>query len=134
MKSNALLARLPEINIELWFSRTWIIMAAGFVAAINMAAVVVLYTAISHWRADLSKDLNTNIWISAVVVVVLNVIVLGGMNVGQFFRLVTDGADGIAWLCAAVLIPLITGKTISKYTSTKFGSTDVPPDTTKPGT
>lgn len=110
--------------MELWFARTWIVIAALFVASINAAAVIVLYIGIRHWREDLSKDLNSNIWISSVVVTMLNLIMLGVMNVGQATEILGDKLEGIAWLFAAVLVPLVTGKTITKFGASKYGTTE----------
>lgn len=122
--------------VELWFARTWIIIAAGFVAAVNAVAILVLLIGITHWRESLrawvmggrSKtipDLNSNILIFSVVASLLDLIIFAIMNVGQATEILTGGSvEGIAWLYVAVLVPLVTGKTITKFSSAKYGSTD----------
>lgn len=128
--------------VELWFARTWIIIAAIYVAALDAGAVYVFALGIHHWRKLLRAhedrqfvgpmpDFNTTVIISSVVVAVLNVILLGVMNVGQAFFLATEGAEPLGWLIAAVLFPLITGKTITKFSSNKYGSSEVPPPEVK---
>lgn len=130
-------------TLELWFSRTWIIIAALYVAALDAGAVYVFAVGIHHWRKMLTAheargfagpmpDFNTTVTIASVVVVVLNVIMLGVMNVGQAFGMATDGADSLGWLIGAILVPLVTGKTITKFASTKYGSADVQPPEAKP--
>lgn len=129
---------LLQQTLELWFSRTWIIIAALYVAALDAGAVYVFAVGIHHWRKMLRAhearafvgpmpDFNTTVTIASVVVVVLNVVMLGVMNVGQAFGMATDGADSLGWLVGAILVPLVTGKTITKFASTKYGSTDVQP-------
>lgn len=125
--------------IEVFFARTWIVIAAGFVAAVNFVAVWVLYTGIHHWKESLQEwvkggrataipDLNSNILIFSVVASLLDLVIFGIMNVGQATEiLISDKLDGIAWLYVAVLVPLITGKTITKFASSKYGSAEVPP-------
>ena len=49
------------------------------------------------------------------------------MNVGQAFGMATEGAEPLAWLVGATLFPLVTGKTITKFSSNKYGSADVQP-------
>ena len=129
---------LLQQTVELWFARTWIIIAALYVAALDAGAVYVLALGIFHWRkllrahegrlfAGPMPDFNSTVIIASVVVAVLNVILLGAMNVGQAFQMATDGAESLAWLVGAVLIPVITGKTITKFSSNKYGSTEMPP-------
>jgi len=129
---------LLQQTTELWFSHTWIVIAAIYVAALDAGAVWVLTLGVWHWRKLLAAheargfagpmpDFNTTVIIASVVVAVLNVILLGAMNVGQAFGMATDGAEPLAWLIGAVLVPLITGKTITKFASSKYGSTDVQP-------
>lgn len=125
--------------IELWFARTWIIIAAAFVAAVNAVAVWVLIIGIGYWRDSLRAwaaggrvssipDLNSNILIFSVVASLLDLIIFAIMNVGQATEILTGGSvEGIAWLYVAVLVPLVTGKTISKFSSAKYGSTEIPP-------
>lgn len=125
--------------VELWFARTWIVIAAGFVAAINFVAAWVLYIGISHWRSSLDAwqlqgrktavpDLNSNILIFSVVASLLDLVMFAIMNVGQATSILTDAhLEGLAWLYVAVLVPLVTGKTITKFSSAKYGSTEVPP-------
>ena len=125
--------------IELFFARTWIVIAAGFVAAVNFIAVWVLCTGIYHWRQSLRAwvvggrvvaipDLNSNILIFSIVASLLDLVMFAIMNVGQATEILTGGSvEGIAWLYVAVLIPLVTGKTITKFASSKYGSAEVPP-------
>jgi len=126
------------MSIDLFFARTWIVIAAVFIAALNFVAVWILKIGVSHWHKELHKfvrtspkdaapSLDSGILITSVVVMVIDVVILGGMDVGSFLSLVTENADGIAWLCGAVLVPLVTGKAVTKFTSTKYGSTDAPP-------
>lgn len=122
--------------IELWFARTWIIIAAGFVAAVNAVAVWVLIIGIGYWRESLKAwveggrkttipDLNSNILIFSVVASLLDLVIFAIMNVGQATEILTGGSvEGIAWLYVAVLVPLVTGKTISKFSSAKYGATE----------
>lgn len=134
---------LLQQTLEVWFSRTWIIIAALYVAALDAGAVYVLALGIWHWRKLLAAhearafagpmpDFNTTVIIASVVVAVLNVILLGAMNVGQAFGMATEGAEALAWLVGAVLVPLITGKTITKFASSKYGTTDVQPPEARP--
>lgn len=125
--------------IEVFFARTWIVIAAVFIAAVNYVAIWVLYTGVYHWRGSLRDwvvggrktaipDLNSNILIFAVVASLLDLVVFGLMDVGQSTSiLIGDHLDGIAWLYVAVLVPLVTGKTITKFASSKYGSSEVPP-------
>ncbi len=130
-----MIALLLQQTLELWFSRTWIVIAALYVAALDAGAVYVFAVGIHHWRKMLAAheargfsgpmpDFNTTVTIASVVVVVLNVIMLGVMNVGQAFGMATDGADSLGWLVGAILVPLVTGKTITKFASSKYGSTE----------
>lgn len=124
--------------IELWFARTWIVIAAGFVAAVNAVAIWVLLIGITHWRESLKAwvtggrskaipDLNSNILIFSVVASLLDLIIFAIMNVGQATEIITGGSvEGIAWLYVAVLVPLVTGKTITKFSSAKYGSAEAP--------
>ena len=129
------------MNVEWFFSRTWIVIAAGFIGAINVLAVWVAYIGISHWQKELKNfvrvnpkvpapSLDTSIWISAGVVTILDVIHFAGMNVGQFLDIVLNNPEGLAWLCSSVLMPLIFGKAVTKFTSGKYGSLETPPNTT----
>jgi len=125
--------------IELWFARTWIIIAAAFIAAVNFVAVWVLMIGISYWKGSLQEwvkggrktaipDLNSNILIFALVASLLDLVVFAIMDVGQSTSILTgENLEGIAWLYVVVLVPLVTGKTITKFASSKYGSSEVPP-------
>lgn len=125
--------------IELFFARTWIVIAAGFIAAVNFVAVWVLFVGISYWRGSLQEwvkggrktaipDLNSNILIFALVASLLDLVIFAIMDVGQGTAILTsEHLEGIAWLYVAVLVPLVTGKTITKFASSKYGSAEVPP-------
>lgn len=125
--------------IELFFARTWIAIAAAFIAAVNFVAVWVLWIGIAYWRGSLQEwvkggrktsipDLNSNILIFALVASLLDLIVFGLMDVGQSTAILTsEHLEGIAWLYVAVLVPLVTGKTITKFASSKYGSAESPP-------
>ena len=125
--------------MELWFARTWIIIAAAFIAAVNFVAVWVLMIGISYWRGSLADwvkggrktsipDLNSNILIFAVVASLMDLVIFGLMDVGQSTSILTsEHLEGIAWLYVAVLVPLVTGKTVTKFASSKYGSAAVPP-------
>ena len=124
--------------MELWFARTWIVIAAAFIAAVNFVAVWVLMIGISYWRGSLEDwvkggrktsipDLNSNILIFAVVASLMDLVVFGLMDVGQSTSILTsEHLEGIAWLYVAVLVPLVTGKTVTKFASSKYGSAEVP--------
>lgn len=140
---SALTLFLLQQTTEMWFSHTWIVIAAIYIAALDAGAVWVLTLGIWHWRkllaahearafAGAMPDFNTTVIIASVVVAVLNVILLGAMNVGQAFGMATDGAEALAWLVGAVLVPLIGGKTITKFASSKYGTADVQPPEAKP--
>ena len=125
--------------MELWFARTWIVIAAAFIAAVNFVAVWVLMIGISYWRGSLADwvkgkrktsipDLNSNILIFAVVASLMDLVIFGLMDVGQSTSILTsEHLEGIAWLYVAVLVPLVTGKTVTKFASSKYGSAEVPP-------
>ena len=125
--------------IEIFFARTWIVIAAGFVASINIIAVWVLHIGIHHWKESLGAwvkggrvtaipDLNSNILIFSVVASLLDLVMFGIMDVGQATGILTgEKIEGIAWLYMAVLVPLITGKTLTKFASSKYGSAEQPP-------
>lgn len=125
--------------IEVFFARTWIVIAAGFVASVNVIAVWVLYIGVHNWRHSLLDwvhggrktaipDLNSNILIFSVVASLLDLVMFGIMDVGQAMGILTgDKIDGIAWLYMAVLVPLISGKTLTKFASSKYGSAEQPP-------
>ena len=125
--------------IELFFARTWIVIAAAFIAMVNFVAIWVLVIGISYWRGSLRDwvtggrktsipDINSNILIFAVVASLLDLVIFGLMNVGQATEVLTGGSlEGIAWLYVAVLVPLVTGKTLTKYASSKYGSAEQPP-------
>ncbi len=125
--------------VELFFARTWIVIAAAFIAAVNFVAVWVLMIGISYWRGSLEDwvkggrktsipDLNSNILIFAVVASLMDLVVFGLMDVGQSTSILTsEHLEGIAWLYVAVLVPLVTGKTVTKFASSKYGSAEVPP-------
>jgi len=125
--------------VELFFARTWIVIAAGFIAAVNFVAVWVLFVGISYWRGSLAEwvkggrktaipDLNSNILIFALVASLLDLVVFAIMDVGQSTTILTGAnLEGIAWLYVVVLVPLVTGKTITKFASSKYGSAEVPP-------
>lgn len=125
--------------IELFFARTWIVIAAAFIAMVNFVAVWVLVIGVKYWRGSLSDwvkggrktsipDLNSNILIFSVVASLLDLLIFGLMNVGQSTEILSgDNLEGIAWLYAAVLVPLVTGKTITKFASSKYGSSEAPP-------
>lgn len=123
--------------MEIWFARSWVIVSALFIAAIDCLAVWAVFTGINHWRKELrsfvrvgpkdpAPSLDTSVWISGGVVVMLNVIMLGGMDVGQFLQILLNNPEGLAWLCTAVLFPLIGGKAMTKFVSGKYGSIDYP--------
>ena len=125
--------------IEVFFARSWIVIAAAFIAAVNFVAVWVLFIGISFWRGSLREwvrggrktaipDLNSNILIFALVASLLDLVVFGIMDVGQATSILSgESLAGIAWLYVAVLVPLVTGKTITKFASSKYGSAEVPP-------
>lgn len=125
--------------MELWFARTWIVIAAAFIAAVNFVACWVLFVGISYWRGSLRDwvkagrktsipDLNSNILIFALVASLLDLVVFGIMDVGQATTILTgERLEGIAWLYVVVLVPLVTGKTITKFASSKYGSSEIPP-------
>ena len=125
--------------IELWFARTWIIIAAAFIAAVNFVAVWVLMIGISYWKGSLQEwvkggrktaipDLNSNILIFALVASLLDLVVFAIMDVGQSTSILTgENLEGSVWLYVVVLVPLVTGKTITKFASSKYGSSEVPP-------
>lgn len=130
-------------TLEVWFARTWIVVAALFIAALDALAVYVFAVGAHHWRKMLARherngfvgavpDFNSTVIIASVAVAVLNVILLGAMDVGQAFGMATEGAEPLAWLVGATLFPLITGKTITKFASNKYGSADVQPPEAKP--
>lgn len=125
--------------VELFFAKTWIVIAAAFIAMVNFVAVWVLMTGVKYWRGHLKDwvtggrktsipDLNSNILIFAVVASLLDLVVFGLMDVGQSTAILTgDSLEGIAWLYVAVLVPLVTGKTVTKFASSKYGSSESPP-------
>ena len=125
--------------VELFFARTWIVIAAGFIAAVNFVAVWVPFVGVSYWRGSLREwvkggrktaipDLNSNILIFALVASLLDLVVFAIMDVGQSTTILTgENLEGIAWLYVVVLVPLVTGKTITKFASSKYGSAEVPP-------
>ena len=124
--------------IEVFFARTWIVIAAGFVASINIIAVWVLYIGVHNWRDSMVSwvhggrktaipDLNSNILIFSVVASLLDLVMFGIMDVGQAMGILTgEKIEGIAWLYMAVLVPLITGKTLTKFASSEYGSAEQP--------
>ena len=125
--------------IELFFARTWIVIAAAFIAAVNFVAVWVLFIGISYWKGSLREwvaggrktaipDLNSNILIFALVASLLDLVVFAIIDVGQATAILTsEHIEGIAWLYVVVLVPLVTGKTITKFASSKYGSSEQPP-------
>ena len=125
--------------IELFFARTWIGIAALFIAAVNFVAVWVLVIGIGYWRGSLAEwakggrktaipDLNSNVLIFALVASLLDLVIFGIMDVGQGTAILTsEHLEGIAWLYLVVLVPLVTGKTITKFASSKYGSAEQPP-------
>lgn len=131
--------------VELFFAKTWIVIAAAFIAMVNFVAVWVLMTGVKYWRGSLADwvkggrvtsvpDLNSNILIFAVVASLLDLVIFGLMNVGQGTEILSgESLEGIAWLYVAVLLPLITGKTVTKFASSKYGSSEAtPPPPEKP--
>lgn len=130
--------------IEVWFARTWIVIAALFIAAVNFAAGWVLFVGIGYWRGSLRAwvdggrrtsipDLNSNILIFALVASLLDIVIFGIMDVGQATSILSGTSlEGIAWLYVAVLVPLVTGKTITKFASSKYGSAEQPPPPPEP--
>lgn len=121
------------------FARTWIVIAALFIAAVNFVAIWVLVVGVGFWRGSLRAwvddgrrtaipDLNSNILIFALVASLLDIVIFGIMDVGQATSILSGGSlEGIAWLYVAVLVPLVTGKTITKFASSKYGSSESPP-------
>ena len=125
--------------VELFFARTWIVIAAVFIALVNFVAVWILVIGVRFWRGSLEDwvrggrktsipDLNSNILIFAVVASLMDLVIFGLMDVGQSTSILTsEHLEGIAWLYVAVLVPLVTGKTVTKFASSKYGSAEVPP-------
>ena len=71
---------------------------------------------------------NFDILIFALVASLLDLVVFAIMDVGQSTTILTgENLEGIAWLYVVVLVPLVTGKTITKFASSKYGSAEVPP-------
>lgn len=125
--------------IEIFFARTWVVIAALFIAAVNFVAVWVLFIGIEYWRGSLQEwvkggrktaipDLNSNILIFALVASLLDLVIFAILDVGQATAILTsEHIEGIGWLYVVVLVPLVTGKTITKFASSKYGSAEQPP-------
>ena len=123
------------MTVELFFSNTWIVIVAAFVASINYVAVWIVFIGVKQWREELAwwnasdhktqhPDFNTTVWISALVVAAIDFVMLGVMNVGQATELLSDPnvLTGVSWLFGSVLAPLILGRAMNKYTNDKFGT------------
>lgn len=111
-------------TLSVWLAHAWLILAAMLVVFIDYFAVIVTHGTVARWRADPKRELETSGLIFLSVAAMLNVIILGGMNVGQFFELVTDGAEGLTLLFSVVIIPLVTGRAMTRMSSNKYGSSD----------
>ena len=123
--------------IETWFARTWIVIIAAFVAFLAYASIKIIFIAVNQWKLELNAwnsgktskvhpEFSTSSLIASIVSSVLLFVMLGIMNVGQATALMSDDKvlAGLAWLYVAVLFPLITGKTMNKFSADKYGNVE----------
>ncbi len=126
--------------IERFFATTWIVIVAAFVAALSFGAIWVFYIGIQQWRreiADWNKstksgqhpDFNSTAMIAVAVTAAIVYVMYGILDVGQSTALLSDDkvTEGVAWLFVVVIVPLVTGKAVTKFSSNKYGSTETPP-------
>ena len=126
--------------IELWFARTWIVIVAVLSVGLVAVALWIAVIGVRQWQrenewynnSDHSKphpDYNTTALIAGVVASMILWIMLAIMDVGQATALLSNDnvLNGVSWLYGAVLVPLVLGKAMNKFASSKYGSAEAPP-------
>ena len=128
------------MNLERFFSTTWVVILAAFVAFLAYGAIWVFFIGIKQWKREIADwnlsaktsqhpDFNSTALIACAVTTALVYVLAGIMNIAQATELLSDEkiTEGIAWLFVVVIGPLVTGKAISKFSSSKYGATEAPP-------
>lgn len=113
------------MSFELFFARTWVVLAAGLALFIAGAGAAVFRIYFRRWRDGKDATFDTHAWTALTVATILEMLLFAVLDVGQAFALVTDGWGAIVGICGTLLMPILGYKAIAKVTSTKGGPTDV---------